>query len=177
MPRLPIDYFNTIIYKIVCNDLSITDCYVGSTTDFTRRKAGHKSDCKKMKGLVKLYTFITLHGGWDNWSMVQIEEYPCMNSNEKFKRERFWIEEMKSSLNQSKPSRTKKEWTGDNIEKVRGYKQKYNLEHKEDYKIWAEKNEEKLKLYHKNWWEKNKDTVNEKRRLRRLNICLELSPA
>ena len=43
MPRKPIDYFETIMYKIVCNDLSILDCYVGSTTDFTRRKAEHKN--------------------------------------------------------------------------------------------------------------------------------------
>ena len=46
MPRKPIDYSKTISYKIVCNDLSITDCYVGHTTDFTKRKSHHKSDCK-----------------------------------------------------------------------------------------------------------------------------------
>jgi predicted GIY-YIG superfamily endonuclease len=45
MPRLPIDYANTIIYKIVCNDLNITECYVGHTTDFVRRKKSHKHRC------------------------------------------------------------------------------------------------------------------------------------
>jgi len=43
MPRKIINYTNTIIYKIVCNDLNITDLYVGSTTDFTNRKYNHKS--------------------------------------------------------------------------------------------------------------------------------------
>ena len=38
MPRLPVDYKNTIIYKIVCNDLKIKDTYVGHTTDFKSRK-------------------------------------------------------------------------------------------------------------------------------------------
>jgi hypothetical protein len=38
MPKQPINYENTIIYKIVCNNLNINDCYVGHTTDFTRRK-------------------------------------------------------------------------------------------------------------------------------------------
>ena len=38
MPCLPIDYSNTVIYKILCNDLSIADCYVGQTTASTRRK-------------------------------------------------------------------------------------------------------------------------------------------
>ena len=33
------------IYKIVCNDLSITDCYVGHTTDFVKRKCNHKIIC------------------------------------------------------------------------------------------------------------------------------------
>jgi predicted GIY-YIG superfamily endonuclease len=30
------------MYKIVCKDLSITDVYVGSTTNFTNRKRDHK---------------------------------------------------------------------------------------------------------------------------------------
>ena len=45
MPRLPIDYANTVIYKIVCNDLSITELYVGHTTDFIRRKWSHRNNC------------------------------------------------------------------------------------------------------------------------------------
>jgi hypothetical protein len=45
MPRLPIDYANTIIYKIVCNDLNITECYVGHTIDFVRRKKSNKHRC------------------------------------------------------------------------------------------------------------------------------------
>ena len=97
MPRKPIDYFETIMYKIVCNDLSILDCYVGSTTDFTRRKAEHKNLTKTSER--KIYTFIRENGGWNNWSMVQIEEYPCMNSNQKNKRIRYWFEELRASLN------------------------------------------------------------------------------
>ena len=34
MPKSNCDYSRTVIYKIVCNDLSITDCYVGHTTEF-----------------------------------------------------------------------------------------------------------------------------------------------
>ena len=33
MTRKEINYTNTIIYKIVCNDLTVTDVYVGCTTD------------------------------------------------------------------------------------------------------------------------------------------------
>ena len=43
MPSKAIDYSKTVIYKIVCNDLNITDLYVGSTTQFTKRKNSHKT--------------------------------------------------------------------------------------------------------------------------------------
>jgi predicted GIY-YIG superfamily endonuclease len=49
MPRLAVDYSKTVIYKIVCNDLSITECYVGHTTDFVRRKQAHKHNCNNQK--------------------------------------------------------------------------------------------------------------------------------
>ena len=49
MPKKEIDYSKTIIYKIVCNDLNIKDCYIGSTTSFTKRKNRHKSNCNNKK--------------------------------------------------------------------------------------------------------------------------------
>ena len=45
MPSKPIDYGNTHFYKIVCKDVSIKECYVGHTTDFTKRKSQHKHLC------------------------------------------------------------------------------------------------------------------------------------
>jgi hypothetical protein len=41
MPKKNINFSKTIIYKIVCNDLTITDVYVGHTTNFIKRKAKH----------------------------------------------------------------------------------------------------------------------------------------
>ena len=43
MAKKKINYQNTVIYKICCDDTS--DFYIGSTTDFIRRKSGHKSTC------------------------------------------------------------------------------------------------------------------------------------
>ena len=43
MPKDIIDYSKTVIYKIVCRNLDINTVYVGSTTDFTRRKSKPKS--------------------------------------------------------------------------------------------------------------------------------------
>ena len=143
MPRKPIDYFNTIMYKIVCNDLSILDCYVGSTTDFTRRKCNHKNLTKTSNR--RLYEFIRENGGWNNWTMVQIEEYPCMNSNQKTKRERYWFEELKASLNTLVPNRGIKEYHDkfyiDNREKILEKVKEYN-----------KNNKEKINAYQKNYY-------------------------
>ena len=43
MPKVKADYSNTIIYKLCCNDPSITEIYIGHTTNFTQRKNRHKS--------------------------------------------------------------------------------------------------------------------------------------
>jgi predicted GIY-YIG superfamily endonuclease len=45
MPKTQIDYSKTIMYKIVPKDLNNNYIYVGSTTDFTKRKYTHKASC------------------------------------------------------------------------------------------------------------------------------------
>ena len=85
MPKTIIDYSKTIIYKIVCNDLNITDLYVGHTTQFTKRKCGHKSKCNNLNSKsynLIIYKTIRDNGGWENWSMIEIEKYNCNDSNE-----------------------------------------------------------------------------------------------
>ena len=80
MPKKPIDYNNTIIYKIVCNNLDIKDVYVGHTTDFTKRKHQHKHICNNVNSKshnFKVYNSIRENGGWDNWSMIEIEKFEC----------------------------------------------------------------------------------------------------
>ena len=103
MPTKTIDYSRTIIYKIVCNDLNVVDCYVGSTTNFTNRKNQHK------RNKMKIYETMRANGGWDNWSIIEIEKYPCKDNNEARKREREWFEEFNSTLNSYRPSSTKEE--------------------------------------------------------------------
>ncbi len=61
MPKEVIDYSNTIIYKIVCNDINIKDTYVGHTTNFVQRKYAHKQGVNNSKSYnynSKLYKFI-----------------------------------------------------------------------------------------------------------------------
>jgi hypothetical protein len=111
MPSKSIDYSKTVIYKIVCNDLLITDIYVGSTTRFTLRKNRHKSACNSSAKAseFKVYKIIRDNGGWDNWSMIQIEEFPCVNGNEARARERYWYERLNPTLNAVRPKLTEEE--------------------------------------------------------------------
>ena len=44
MPSRELDYSNTHFYKLVCRDITITDLYVGHTTNFKSRKFTHKSN-------------------------------------------------------------------------------------------------------------------------------------
>jgi len=108
MPRYAIDYSKIIIYKIVCKDLEVKHCYVGSTTDFTRRKSQHKRNCVNSINY-KLYKLINENGGWENFDMVVIETFKCENGNEAYARERYWYESLNSNMNSYKPSRTDEE--------------------------------------------------------------------
>ena len=60
MPRVPIDYSQTHFYKIVCRNTDIKDCYVGHTTDFTKRKNRHKSDCCNQRANITMSHYISL---------------------------------------------------------------------------------------------------------------------
>ncbi len=81
MPKTKIDYSKTIIYKIECKDPDVTEFDVGHTTNFSRRKNSYKnrypdpnkdSDYKYI-----LHSAIQENGGWENWTMTKIKDFPC----------------------------------------------------------------------------------------------------
>ena len=153
MPRLPIDYSRTIIYKLCCKDPSITDIYVGHTTDVIRRKRQHKYCCntENKKYNFYVYQFIRDNGGWDNFDMIVIEELSCENKYQAEQRERYWLEELKATLNKQVPTRTIQEYR----EEYREQKQEYNKE-------YYETNKEQILEQQKEYKEQNKETINEK---------------
>ena len=106
MPKKDIDYSKCVIYKIVCNNLDINDLYVGSTTEFTKRKYKHKNSCfnnNYPSYYFKVYDFIRNNGGWHNWTMIEIEKYPCNDGHEARARERYWCEQLNANLNTRTP--------------------------------------------------------------------------
>ena len=169
MPRLPIDYSKTIIYKIVCKDVNIKDCYVGQTTDFTERKSCHKSRCNNINDKdynIYVYQFIREHGGWINFDMIEVEKYNAIDKLDACKRERFCIEQLKSTLNKQLPTRTKLEWLIDNKEHlkeiIKKYRNQNKVHYKEYQKEYQELNKVHYKKYQKEYRELNKDKFKEK---------------
>ena len=132
MPKTAIDWTKTCIYKIYCNDNTITDCYIGRTTDFIRRKYSHMILCKKNKDL-PVYSFINEHGGWNNWSIEIIEHFPCLDSIEAGNREKYWINFTEATLNihlVKDNTIYKKEWYFKYQEKIRLHQEDYRNKNK-----------------------------------------------
>lgn len=170
MPKTPIDYSKTIIYKICCKDPTITDVYVGHTTDLIKRRHAHKCSCcnPDNKGCnLYIYQFIRDNGGWDNWDVIMIEECNLNNHNEALKKERWWLDELKATLNKYIPSRTFEEWNKDYYQKNKDKIKDKNKEYRENNK---DKNKDKNKEYNKQWYENNKGKIKEYRENRKDKI-------
>jgi hypothetical protein len=101
MPKQPINYDNTIIYKIqhVNKDELL---YVGHTTEFTKRKSAHKSTTVNEKGKAynrKLYEMIRTNGGWDMFRMLEVKTFPCSNRREAEAEEDLVMRTLKATMN------------------------------------------------------------------------------
>ena len=101
-------YQHSSIYKLCCKDPSITDCYVGSTCNVRTRRDRHRRRCvyESEKGYnLRLYQFIRAHGGWDNWTMVVLEEFSCETRVQRNTREHEWFQRLRdiATLNSCVP--------------------------------------------------------------------------
>jgi hypothetical protein len=131
MPRKPIDYSKTVVYKLCCKDPSVELIYVGSTTNWTKRKNMHKFSCtnpNNKKYNVKVYQIIRENGGWENFEMIMLEKYPCNDKIESDARERYWLEKLSAILNCVVPGRTGKEYRETHKEKIKEYQKEYRKE-------------------------------------------------
>jgi len=102
MPKTNIDYSKTVIYKIVCNDENVDYLYIGSTTNFTKRKNCHKSCCNNINNKSykqKKYVQIRENGGWENFKMIEVEKYPCNDNREAEARKEVIRLELKANMN------------------------------------------------------------------------------
>lgn len=101
------DFSHSVIYKIICLNQDIKDCYVGSTVKFERRKCDHKQACANPNGKLynlKVYKCIRENGGWENWDMQIVEHVKCKDSQELRARESYYKELLCATLNVATPS-------------------------------------------------------------------------
>ena len=100
------NYSKTQIYKIVCNDPNIDSFYIGCTTNWTRRKQNHKERCNNendKKHNLQIYQIMRENGGFENFNMILVEDYPCENKRESEKREQYWKDLLKPDMNKINP--------------------------------------------------------------------------
>jgi len=167
MTKKIIDYSKTIFYKIICNDVNIKDCYIGHTTNFSKRKTHHKSTCNNETNKhynCKVYKFIRDNGGWENWTMNIVGELNCEKKQDAEKQERKFIEEYGSTLNQIITTRTQKEYQEINKDKIKQYREDNKDKYKELYSNWYINNKEKKKEQQKIYRELNRVKLNQKKK-------------
>ena len=154
MPKTNIDYSKSVIYKIEHAD-NPELLYVGSTTDFTRRKTQHKHACingNVRNHNIKLYQMIRSNGGFNEFKMMVIAQYPCNNKIELLIEEERIIKELKATLNGQKAHRSDK----DKFDYFKIYNKEY-------YHTNKEKNKEQKKIRDKAYHEENKEEHNKKK--------------
>jgi hypothetical protein len=109
MATSTIDYSNTIIYKLRAKDPNIPDFYIGHSTNFESRKAGHKHCCNnwcdssESNYHLKVYKFIRLNGRFKNWTFDILETANLKNLTEALKLETYYYDELEPSLNTVRP--------------------------------------------------------------------------
>ena len=136
-------------------NLNLEECYVGSTTNYNQRIAGHKSICNNPNELrynTKVYKFIRENGGFKNW------QFEIIDIQNLIKKEASNIENeyrmiYGATLNNNVPGRTDNE-----------SKQQYKLKNKEKIseqdKQYKLKNKDKIKEQRKQYYLDNKDKFN-----------------
>lgn len=179
MPKQPIDYSKTFVYMLCCKDPTITDVYVGHTTNLTKRKASHKTDCNNPNNKsynLYVYQFIRENGGWENWEMIVLETKSCIDKNDARQFERDWFEKKGATLNGRRPIISKEEKCEHFREMSKIYHQEHREEHNEKMKIYHQERKDKIKepkkLYNQEYYKNNRDNLcrklREKRALKKL---------
>ncbi len=115
MPRIAIDYANTIIYKIQHNEKDEL-LYVGHTTDFTKRKSAHKTNTHSEGANTynrQVYKMIRDNGDWNSFRMIEINKFPCNNRREAEAEEDRVMRELKATMNMNRAYRTQQDTKDD----------------------------------------------------------------
>ena len=165
-------------YRIFCKDKYITDCYVGSTSDFERRKKQHISKCKNENDesfCLKSYRFIRDNGDFDNWDFELLKAIDCDDKNTQYIIENEFIDKYNTTLNCDIPGRTNKKYYEDNRDEILRKKRIYYKERKDmmiqkNHKYY-DANRDHLRKQHRIYYKQNKDKLNEVKKQKTVCDC------
>jgi hypothetical protein len=181
---MKVDYSKTFIYKLCCRDPTITDIYVGHSTDFKSRNLNHKSCCNNINSIkYNRYKnrFIRENGGYDNWIMIKLYDYPCNSKREAEKEENKTMIELNATLNSQRPFITEEErketekqcnkaYKQNNKEQLKIYQKEYHQKNRkfilEQQKKYRENNKTKMSELHKEYYQNNKTEICEKKKVK-----------
>lgn len=156
MPKIAINWETTSVsfYKFVCKDPTILYSYVGHTTRFSKRKSEHKSKCNNPKNErynIPLYVFMREHGGFSNWSMIEIQSRICKDKREAERIETELMEQQQFKLNAQRAYVSE--------EQLKIYVAEYNEQHKKQHAEYREQNKEQIAIKKAKYYEQNKEQV------------------
>ena len=146
MPRGTVDYQKGLIYTIKTGD----SLYVGSTTDFRKRKYTHLQKIKTLNS--KLYQ--TIRENDCEWEMKPYKMFPCNSKLELEIEEEKIRRELNTDLNMVSCSGIDKEKRKQTSKRLY---EKQKEERSNNMKLYREKNKEKLKELDKIKYQKNKE--------------------
>tara|TARA_R110000868_G_scaffold392634_1_gene663358 strand:+ start:523 stop:1134 length:612 start_codon:yes stop_codon:yes gene_type:complete len=147
-----VNYQEGLIYKIAHKYSPYV--YIGSTTNFNRRKATHKHRSNTRKE--KLYQTIRELGGWDNFEMVLVKKCPCNDKLELTAIEFEYQQLFDANMNMSSASSGLDFSDSDYMKK---YYEKNNVKLSKYNKKYREENCEELKKKSKEYYEKNREKL------------------
>jgi len=139
------------IYSITCFNEKVKGIYVGSTKDFVDRQIKHKyaSNDKNRKHL-KVYRVINKNGGLDNWEFTCLQIRNCTEIDARAL-EQKWYDKLNADLNSKRPHITeeelleyKKHYYNINRDKRLEQFKQYNIENKEQRKLYYIENKKRL---------------------------------
>jgi hypothetical protein len=166
------------IYRISHKTLEGLD-YIGSTTDFERRKTNHKRCCLNPKDShynINVYQVIRANGGWDQFDMIAVKTLVCCNLEARQEEERIRVE-LNAKLNtirayisveeyQEQFAKYYTEYRQQNKEQLAKYKEDYRQQNKEqiakNLADYYQQNKDKLVKQQANYYQQNKEKILQK---------------
>ena len=144
--------------------------YIGSTIQpLSIRFRAHKTSYKRWKNSTYNYTSSYEIIKFEDCYIQLIEDYPCDSKKDLCKREGEYIRNM-TTVNQTIPGRTNKQYKKDNKEQIAKHKKEYYNDNKDKItqykKYWYETNKEEITQYHKEYNDVNKDKIAQRKKER-----------